>query len=272
MPDHPSPVPDQDLAPPKPRNRIGAIDIGMRVLDALAAAPGPMALKDIAAATDMPPAKVHRYLVTFAAADMIVQQTKSGRYDLGPMALRLGVAAIRRNDILALACDRLAALRDSVQATCFVSGWSDRGPLVLRWEDSLRPVTVIVEVGSVLPLLTSATGRAFLTYLPAHRTAGLAGAEGADYGYSADVTAAETRSVADATYVTGLGRTDGAFQNGIAALAAPLFDPLRGMVGAVTALGRQEEFDPDVTGPVAMGLKRFVAGLGASTGQGDGIR
>lgn len=269
MPDHPSAVSDRIFDPPKPRNRIGAIDIGLRLLDVLAAAPGPMALKEIAAATDMPAAKIHRYLVTFAAAGMVVQQGRSGRYDLGPMALRLGVAAIRRHDIVAHACDRLGGLRDAVQATCFVSGWSDRGPLVLRWEDSLRPVTVIVEVGSVLPLLTSATGRAFLTYLPAGRTKGLARAEGAEYGYSADVTAAETRSIADATYVTGLGRTDGAFQNGIAALAAPLFDPLRGMVGAVTALGRQEEFDPDVTGPVAIGLKRFVAGLG---GAEDGNR
>jgi len=269
MSDHPSALSDRDFEVPKPRNRIGAIDIGLRLLNVLAAAPGPMALKDIAAATDMPAAKVHRYLVTFAAAQMVVQQGRSGRYDLGPMALRLGVAAIRRNDMIALASDRLGGLRDAVQATCFVSGWSDRGPLVLRWENSLRPVTVIVEVGSVLPLLTSATGRAFLTYLPAHRTENLAHAEGAEYGYSADVTAAETKAIADATYVTGLGRTDGAFQNGIAALAAPLFDPLRGMVGAVTALGRQEEFDADVTGPVAMGLKRFVAGLG---GANDGGR
>lgn len=269
MPDHPTAVNDRPPGPTKPRNGIGAIDTGMRLLNVLAVAEAPMALKDIAAKADMPAAKAHRYLVSFAAADMIVQQAKSGRYDLGPMALRLGVAAIRRNDIVARACDRLAGLRDLVQATCFVSGWSDRGPLVLRWEDSLRPVTVIVEVGSVLPLLTSATGRAFLTYLPANRTEDLAATEGSDYGYSADVIATEIRSITDATYVTGLGRTDGAFQNGVAALAAPLFDPLRGMVGAVTALGRQEEFDPDVTGPVAMGLKRFVADL---AGPDDGVR
>lgn len=250
--------------PPKSKNGIGAIDTGMRLLHALAAAQGPMPLKDLAAAADMPAAKAHRYLVSFIAADMISQENKSGRYDLGPMALRIGVAAIRRNDIVARACDQLASLRDMVQATCFVSGWSDRGPLVLRWEDSLRPVTVVVAVGSVLPLLTSATGRAFLTFLPENRTADLAAAEGAPYGLSADVVEAETASIVEAARASGFGRTDGAFQNGIAALAIPLFDPLRGMIGAVTALGRQEDFDADVDGSVAKGLRLFVAGIGGT--------
>ena len=125
---------------------IGSIEIGMRLLDVLTTADGPMQLKQIAEASEMAPAKVHRYLASFIAAGMVTHTGETGRYDLGPMALRVGVAALRRFDVIERACTGLAGLRDEIHATCFISTWSDKGPIIIRWEDSLRPLTVIVEV------------------------------------------------------------------------------------------------------------------------------
>ena len=92
------------------------------------------------------------------------------------MAVRLSAAVLDRFGCIETACAGLQRLRDDVRATCFVTGWRDRGPVILRWEDSRRPVTVIVQVGSTMPLLTSATGRAFLAHHATreHRSAGLA--------------------------------------------------------------------------------------------------
>jgi len=267
MVDHQAGSADQPAAsgilhPAKPKHGIGAIETGMLLLRVLASTDEPMPLKAIAAAAGMPPAKAHRYLASFAASEMVVQERKSGRYDLGPMALRVGVAAIRRHDTIARACNGLTALRDAIRATCFVAGWSDRGPLVLRWEDSLRPVTVIVAVGSTLPLLTSATGRAFLGFLPEARIAAVLERERLAAGLSREALAERVASIRRAAAETGFGRTRGAFQNGIAALSVPLRDPFGAMVGAVTALGREEEFDADAKGPVARLLTRHAAGLG----------
>lgn len=234
---------------------VGSVETAMRVLGVLADAAGPMQLKEIAAAAGMPAAKVHRYMVSLGAAGMISQTGKSGRYDLGPLALRIGVAAMHRQDVVKRACEALADLRNAIHATCFVAGWSDRGPLILNWEDSRRPLTVIVETGSTMPLLTSATGRAFLAFMPAERTAPVLQNE--NPGIQLD-NAAVSGIVAEVRD-KGFGCVDGDFQTGIAALSFPLFDHSGQMVGAVSALGRAGEFDVSQDGAVVKALKAFVA-------------
>jgi DNA-binding IclR family transcriptional regulator len=120
---------------------------------------------------------------------------------------------------------------------------------------------VIVEVGSVMPMLDSATGRAFLSFLPPERTRALVAAELAEKGRDAAAAETETAALVRETRAAGLGRTLGEFQEGISALAAPIVDPLGRMVGAVTALGRAGEFDAGYDGAVGRALKAYCAGL-----------
>jgi len=239
-----------------PKYGIASIATGMQLIDVLANADGPLKLKEIAAASGMPAAKVHRYLSTFIACGMVSQSGRSAAYDLGPMAMRVGVAALQRQNVLERACTELAALRDEIRATCFVSGWSDRGPIILRWEDSRRPLTVIVQVGSTMPLLRSATGRTFLGFLPRSQTAALVESEIAEANQR--ISSDELDALVRDTRAAGLGSVDGAFQEGIASLAVPLFDILGDVAGAVTALGRSGEFDASIDGGIANALRRFA--------------
>ena len=73
---------------------------------------------------------------------------------------------------------------------------------------------------------------------------------------------AQAEALMDQIRHYGFGRTYGDFQTGIAALAAPLFDPLGGMVATVTALGREGEFDAAPDGVVARSLKDYANALG----------
>jgi len=248
-----------------PKRGIGAIDTGLRLLDVLAGAQGSMQLKEIAALSGMPAAKAHRYLASFIAAGMVSQSESSSRYDLGPMALRIGVAALNRFDVIERASAGLRRLRDDIRATCFVSGWTDKGPIILRWEDSRRPLTVIVQTGSTMPVLASATGRAYLAFLPSEHTSELVRQELAGDGVTTGDASERLRALIEETRRTGMGRTDGDFQPGIAALAAPLFDPFGQMVGAVAALGRSGEFDGSYTGTVASALREFTKSLVGET-------
>ncbi|MFY8105148.1 MAG: helix-turn-helix domain-containing protein, partial [Ramlibacter sp.] len=47
----------------KERAGIQSVEVGFALLDALARAPGPLMLRDLAAAAGMSAAKAHRYLV-----------------------------------------------------------------------------------------------------------------------------------------------------------------------------------------------------------------
>ena len=78
------------------RQGIQSIEVGARILQALARAPHPQMLRDLAAAAQMPAAKAHRYLVSFARMGLVEQQADTGLYDLGSFALELGLGALAR--------------------------------------------------------------------------------------------------------------------------------------------------------------------------------
>jgi DNA-binding IclR family transcriptional regulator len=59
----------------------------------------------------------------------------------------------------------------------FLAIWGNHGPTIVRWEESSEPVTLNVRVGSVMPLVTSATGRAFAAFMPWERIKQLLGKE-----------------------------------------------------------------------------------------------
>mgnify|MGYP000470456320 FL=1 len=55
-------------------------------------------------------------------------------------------------------------LRESLRVTCFIAVMGNMGPTVMRMEEPSLPVTVNIRPGSVLPLLWSASGQAFLAF------------------------------------------------------------------------------------------------------------
>src|SRR3990172_7728103 len=79
----------------RPRRGIQSIETGVRLLEALERVDGPLALKDVSAMAGMDPSSAHRYLASFARCGL-VRQSDDTRYDLGPLTLRVGLAAMQR--------------------------------------------------------------------------------------------------------------------------------------------------------------------------------
>jgi len=145
---------------------IQALDTALSVLRVLRSFDGPATLSDIAREAGMPPSKVHRYLASFVHAGLAVQKERSGRYDLGREAAELGVAAISRNNFVVRASDELEELASVTGQAALLAVWSHNGPTVVRIERGPHLTTTSIGLGSTFPLLDSATGRVFLSYLP----------------------------------------------------------------------------------------------------------
>ena len=148
------------------RQGIQSIEVGARLLSALAAAPQAQTLSALAAAAGMPASKAHRYLVSFGRSGLIVQHTPSGRYDVGPLAVGLGLAGLGRFDIVRHCANAIEEIRDAVDETIALFVWATRGPTIVRLAESSQPVAMTMRVGSTAPLLSSATGRIFAAFLP----------------------------------------------------------------------------------------------------------
>jgi DNA-binding IclR family transcriptional regulator len=189
---------------------VAVIDKGSRILRALAA--GPLDLAALQSVTGLPRATAHRLAVALEA-NHLVRRDAQGRFCLGFELIRLGQAATVAFPLAELAQPILADLRDrtgeSVQLyvregderRCVVSLQS---PHALRW---------IVPVGALLPLGVGSAGRV------------LSGAGDA---------------VAGSSNGAGVSESVEEREPGVASVSAPVLDPQRRVVAAVSVSGPVE--------------------------------
>ena len=205
------------------RAGVQSVEIGMRLVEFFVTSHGPMPLREIAKGTGLGPSATHRYLVSFVRSGLLVQLSDQ-RYDLGPLALRLGLSALGRIDTLQIAIDTLDQFVADTGTTAMLSVWSERGPLVVRWRQGLRPVYTTIAVGSILPVMTSATGHVFLAW----HDGATALSDGA---HAQQIQAIYLRVRAD-----GHADISGDLVPGLSAVAVPILDGNSVLVAVITAV------------------------------------
>lgn len=156
----------------KPRG-IQSIVIGFNILERLADAPTPMGLKSLSDATNMPASKLRFYLVSFLDLGLVSQDAATGRYNLGPAALKLGLSALEKVDVIRMIRDEMATLAETLGFTVFVAVWGTHGPTIIDRVDGRNRTVLEIRVGSVLPLTSSAVGQIFTAFMPRAATSAL---------------------------------------------------------------------------------------------------
>ncbi len=254
-----------EAAEAEARPGIQSVETAAVILSALAKLGAPAKLRDVATASGMAPGKVHRYLVSLVRSGLAAQIAETGRYGVGPLAVSAGLAGLAQVDAVRLAGETLAELRDAVGETAVFAVWSDRGPTTVRFEESVRPVTMNVRVGSALPLTRSALGLTFLAHLPPATVAPVlldeTGSGTLEPGKDDD-----TLARLDAVRRHGVAAIKGLLLPGASALAAPVFDHTGAMAGALGVVGTEAGLDVSVTGAAAQAVKRQAAGLSERLG------
>jgi DNA-binding IclR family transcriptional regulator len=241
----------------KVRGGVKSVEIASRLLRAIAESPQAQPLKNISARTSITPSKAHRYLVSLARAELVKQDPETGLYDIGPLALQLGLMALGRVNAVKLASGILSRLRDEIDETVMLSVWGNRGPTVVRLEESTQTVSMNARVGSVLPVATTATGRVFLAFLPASATHQILQSS-IESDASTDGPKARIKisaAVLEKIRMRSMARDIGQYLSGVSALAAPIFDSQGQVAGVITVLGREKSFDGDWNGRPARALR-----------------
>lgn len=230
--------------------KVQSAEVGTEILKALAALAPSTSLKNLSDYLGMPAAKVHRYLQALIASGFATQDVASNHYALGYEALHVGLAAIRSLDVAKLAAPVLAELRDRLRHTCFLAIWGNHGPTVVQVEPAQGMVTLVTQIGSVLPLQGSSTGLVFSAFLPA------AAEEGAS------VLRNQIRR-------EGLHAVHGLLMPGVNAVSAPVFGIERKLVGVITVVGPGASLNVDLQGEAACCLREAARGLSTRMG-GEG--
>ena len=260
--DLPSDGDAEDARASRDRSGIQSIEVGSQLLVALTRAMRAMALGDLARAAGMHPSKAHRYLVSLQRVGAVSQDPLTGRYELGPFALRLGLASLNRTEAIVRTRPLLAGLRDQTGHTIGIAVWSDRGPTVVHWEKAGGAPGVNLRIGDVMPMLNSATGRLFGAYLPIEQTLPLVERE--LRARASDDLPGLPRSLTDYYRLCEDIRTEGAswvtgsLLPGVSALSLPVFGARGHLALVLIALNLQTLFHAERGGELEATLRSCV--------------
>ena len=271
---------DDGDTPPATGQRAGiqSVEVGFALLDVMAQADGALMLRDLAAAAGMSAAKAHRYLVSFQRLGLVTQDAQTTRYDLGPAALRLGLAGLARLDAVKLARQRVEALLPETGHTLAIAVWGNQGPTMVHWTEAPQTVPVTLRLGDVMPLLSSATGRCFAAFMgtegrDAERLAAMLRDELArlrrlpapnDLPQTMDAVQAVLAEVRG----QGLARVVHHLIPGVGGFAAPVFDAQGRLALSLVVLGSVATLDTSWDGVPAQALRRCARQLSADLGHG----
>lgn len=214
------------------RRGIQSVEQAADLLRLLADAATALPLRELAAQAGMGPSSAHRYLVSLQRCGLVRQDPNTALYDLGPQALRLGLAAIRRLDVMGAVENAAQKVAARTRETTFVAIWNDHGPVVVRWYHGKRVIITTAGIGSSLPLLASSTGRVFAAFLPPEQLSELLKNE--------DVVTRREREDAErilaAVRQNGYAWIDELVVPGLRAIAVPTFNSQGQVVATMTVL------------------------------------
>ncbi|PXW22440.1 IclR family transcriptional regulator domain-containing protein [Paraburkholderia caballeronis] len=264
--------PTPAAAPPaKPQRGIQSVEVGGRLLRALAAARAPLAPSDLAASGELAPGQAHAYLVSLARLGLVKRDALSGRYEPGPLALRLALLRVEQQPALRAAVPRAAALAQRLGCSVALCIAGPQGPTIVRYEHASLPLHVNLHVGTVMSLPATSTGRVFCAFAAPDALRAMWDNQAAQPAYSGeqDVSASHADDAAfaaalDTIRARGLERSVDAPSPGVSSVCVPVLDDERGLAMTLTAIGATGSLDVRWNGDVARALRDAAREIAAN--------
>jgi DNA-binding IclR family transcriptional regulator len=232
----------RDGVAPGPRNGseklqgIQSVETGVAVLDVLVQGGGPMTLGEVARGAGLSLSQARRYLVSLGRCGLTAQDFATGRYDLGSRSLQIGLAALARVEAIDLATAALKELVARIHEAGTLAVWGDDGPTIIRWFRRGGIGVTSMGLGTVFPLLSSATGHVFLTYLPEDTTRAQLERELGEKPIPPEARS-KIAAVKAAVRSRGFAWLKGHFVENIRGAGAPIFDSQGELVAALGIAG-----------------------------------
>ncbi|WP_156954397.1 IclR family transcriptional regulator [Paraburkholderia acidipaludis] len=256
---------------------IQSVEVAGRLLRALADARAPLAPGDLAASGELPSSQAHAYLVSLTRLGLIKRDSLSGRYEPGPLALRLGLLHLGQQRALREAVPQASALAQTLGCSVALCIAGPQGPTIVRYEHASLPLHVNLHVGTVMSLPATSTGRVFCAFLAPDALRAMWAGQSAQpvWRGTANATAAPATAHPDApdaalTAMFEAIRARG-FDYGVDAPSPGVSSvcvPVRGRNGelalTLTAIGASGALDVRANGAVVRALREAAGEIGAA--------
>lgn len=255
-----------DKSEPGRNSRIQAVEFALHLLEFIAQRQGSVGVSEMAREFGTTKSRIHRHLQTLVAAGYLARNADSDRYVITARLVALGQAVSESFDAGIAARDVARALRDRLGHAVTVSLPDTDGARIILLMPSRSNIEIAVKPGSVLPFHASAQGKIFLAYGEPQLLGGLL-----RKGLTMETpfTINDPQRLLD--HLAGVRRNGWATAPnevlvGLNALAAPIFDALGKLVGAIAITDSVQHIPETPSMPQLEAVREAAAQVSANLG------
>lgn len=144
--------------------KLGSLEKAMLVIEILAANNRGLALSQLAALSGLPASSVHHILSTLRGHNYIKQDPETKKYFLGYRFLAISRSILESFDVRKITQPHIYKLSQDLGESVQIGMLADNKVMYVDKADvANRQVTILVHIGSSLPLHVSASGKVFLS-------------------------------------------------------------------------------------------------------------
>ena len=193
-----------------------------RILKLLGRHPNGLKAADLARNLNIPVTTTLRIMATLGLEGLT--RKVEGRFELGPVLIQLGTAALAGTEIRELAAPLLQQLTATTDETSHLAIPCDDRALIVAVQDSPHPLRAASRPGFLAELHCSSTGKVFLAYLHRARLAEIIAESPPTARTPLTLTSLPAiRKEVDLTRKRGFSLDNEEFNPGVRCLAAPVF-------------------------------------------------
>ena len=203
-----------------------------RILKLLGRHPDGLKAAELARSLDIPVTTTLRIMTTLHLEGFA--RKHEGRYEVGPVLIQLGTAALVGTEIRELALPLLQKLSVEVDETSHLAIPCDERALIVAVQDSPHPLRAASRPGFLAELHCSSTGKVFLSYLYSDRLSEIiAETKPQPRTPRTLTTVKELKHEIELTRKRGYSLDNEEFHPGVRCLAVPVFDSAGSVVAAI---------------------------------------
>jgi DNA-binding IclR family transcriptional regulator len=242
----------------------------VQIIEALSRESDGIGLMNLAESLQEPPSSVHRLINVLIEEDLVVRDELSKRFRMGPALLRWAQASLTQNDMAEAGRPILAALRDEISESVFLTELIADEAVCVASAESPRPLRFFMRVGQRMPYHVAASARAILAFQSddlIDRV--LKEASTSQDMESPPLSLNDVRDELHNVRQRGYAMCDEEMEVGVTALSVPIRNAVDRVVGSITVVAPAHRLPSDRRNRIRLKLVAAANQISAKLGHTD---